>query len=130
MGWKEFTIMSQRTEFVTLVLKENISFSALCRRFGVSRKTGYKFFDRYIEEGPNGLCDRPRRPRNSPNATDSEVEQLILELRDKHPVWGGRKLKRRLEDMGYTGVPSPSTKREKRGRTPFFTIMIYQITFI
>ena len=100
MGWKEFSIMSQRTEFVTLALKENISFSELCRRFGVSRKTGYKFFDRYIEEGPNGLCDRPRRPRNSPNATDSEVEQLILELRDKHPVWGGRKLKRRLEDMG------------------------------
>ena len=112
MGWKEFSIMSQRTEFVTLALKENISFSELCRRFGVSRKTGYKFFDRYIEEGPNGLCDRSRRPRNSPNATDSEVEQLILELRDKHPVWGGRKLKRRLEDMGYTGVPSPSTITE------------------
>ncbi len=112
MGWKEFSIMSQRTEFVTLALKESTSFSDLCRRFGISRKTGYKFLYRYIEEGLNGLHDRSRRPRSSPNATDSEVEKLILEFRDEHPPWGGRKLKRRLEDMGYTEVPSPSTITE------------------
>lgn len=109
MGWKEFSIMSQRTEFVTLALKENICFSELCRRFGISRKTGYKFLNRYMEEGLDGLHDRSKRPRNSPNATNPEVEQLILGLRDEHPVWGGRKLKRRLENMGHREIPWPST---------------------
>lgn len=109
MGWKEVTIMSRRIEFVMLAMQEGTNFSELCRRFGVSRKTGYKFLNRYMEEDVRGLHDRSKRPRTSPNATDSEVEQLILELRDKHPAWGGRKLKRRFEDMGYNGVPSPST---------------------
>jgi len=109
MGWKEFSIMSQRIEFVTLALQESICFSELCRRFGISRKTGYKFLNRYMEEGLHGLYDRSRRPRNSPNATDSNMEQLILDLRDKHPAWGGRKLKRRLEHMGQREIPSPST---------------------
>lgn len=69
MGWKRVTIMSQRIEFVTLALKEGAAFSELCRRFGISRKTGYKFVKRYGEEGPEGLSDRSRRPKNSPNAT-------------------------------------------------------------
>ena len=109
MGWKKITIMSQRIEFVTLALQHSTSISELCRRFGISRKTGYKLLKRYMKEGYQGLSDRSRRPRSSPNATDSEVEQLILELRDKHPAWGGRKLKRRLEDMGHSEIPSPST---------------------
>src|SRR3989304_3524367 len=109
MGWKKVTVMSQRIEFVTLALQESICFSELCRRFGISRKTGYKFLNRYMEEGLHGLYDRSRRPRNSPNATDSNMEQLILDLRDKHPAWGGRKLKRRLEHMGQREIPSPST---------------------
>jgi transposase InsO family protein len=109
MGWKKVTIMSQKIEFVTLALREGSNFSELCRRFGISRKTGYKFLRRYMGEGLKGLGDRSRRPRSSPNATDFEVQRLILELRDKHTAWGGRKLKRRLEDMGHGAIPSPST---------------------
>lgn len=112
MGWKKVTIMSERIEFVTLALKEGARFSELCRRFEISRKTGYKFLNRYMEEGMTGLNDRSRRPRNSPNATDSGMERLIMSLRDKHPSWGGRKLKRRFEDMGYRGVPCASTITE------------------
>lgn len=69
-----------------------------------------------MEEGLKGLSDRSRRPRSSPNATDRKVERLILELRDKHSPWGGRKLKRRLEDMGHSGIPSPSTITAILGR--------------
>ena len=112
MSWKAVTIMSQRFEFVMLALQEGINFSDLCRRFDISRKTGYKFLNRYIEEGFKGLIDRSKRPKHSPKTTESEIEQSILMLRDKHPVWGGRKLKRRLEDIGHTDIPSPSTITE------------------
>lgn len=109
MGWRKVTVMSQRIEFVKLALQEGINFSELCRRYEISRKTGYKFLKRYKEQGLQGLFDRSKRPINSPHQTDPEVEELILSLRDKHPAWGGRKLKRRLEDMGYSKLPSPST---------------------
>lgn len=112
MGWKEVTIMSERIEFVTLAMKEGTAFSELCRRFGISRKTGYKFVKRYGTEGIPGLEDRSRRPKSSPNATGAQMERVILDLRGKHPAWGGRKLKRRAEDIGYEGVPSPSTITE------------------
>lgn len=112
MGWKRVTIMSERMEFVTLAMQGEVTFSELCRRFGISRKTGYKFVRRYREEGVEGLCDRSRRPGISPNATPPGTERLILDLRDRHPAWGGRKLKRRAEDMGCDVVPSPSTITE------------------
>lgn len=109
MAWREVSVMNQRIEFVTLALAEGTNISELCQRFGISRKTGYKFLNRYKEQGKEGLQDCSRRPVNSPNKTSCEVEQLVLELRDKHPAWGGRKLKRRLEDLGHSGIPSPST---------------------
>jgi transposase InsO family protein len=109
MGWKEVTFISQRTEFVTLSLREGTNFSELCRRFGISRKTGYKFQQRYLKEGVEGLKDRSRRPGSSPSKTNNLVEAMVLELREEHSKWGGRKLKRRLEDLGNVGLPSPST---------------------
>jgi transposase len=112
MGWKEVTKMSQRIEFVTLAMKEGTGFSELCSRFGISRKTGYKFVRGYREEGLEGLGDRSRRLKSSPNATPAHMERVILELRDEHPAWGGRKLRRRVECMGYEGVPAPSTITE------------------
>jgi transposase len=108
--------MSQRHEFVMLALQTGVNFSTLCRRFEISRKTGYKFLNRYLEEGYNGLRDHSRRPKYSPNETGPEIEQSILAIRDKPPAWGGRKLKRRLEE-GYTNIPSPSTITEILKRT-------------
>jgi transposase InsO family protein len=109
MGWKEVTFMSQRIEFITLSLGKDTNFSKLCRRFGISRKTGYKFKRRYLKEGLEGLRDRSRRPRSSPSKTDKSVEAMLLKLREKHATWGARKLKRRLEDLGHKELPSPST---------------------
>jgi transposase InsO family protein len=101
--------MSQRFEFVMLALQEGTNFSELCRRFDISRPTGYKFLFRYQERGFQGLCDLSKRPKHSPNITEEKAEHTILMLRDKHPAWGGRKLKRRLEDIGYKDIPSAST---------------------
>lgn len=109
MGWKEVTVMSQRQEFIDFVLQEGSNFSELCRRFKISRKTGYKFLNRYQMEGRQGLRDRSRRPGRSPDRTAFETEQLILNLRRQHESWGGRKLKRRLEDLGHEAIPAAST---------------------
>ena len=105
MSWKDVTIMSQRFEFVMLSLQEGANISELCRRFNISRPTGYKFLHRYKEEGSEGLHDRSKRPLHSPKITNRRIEQTILALRDEHSAWGGRKLKtttRRYRTYGYT----------------------------
>lgn len=109
MSWKEVTVMSQRQEFINFVLQEGSNFSELCRRFNISRKTGYRVYNRYKQGGMQGLRDRSRRPRRSPNRTSPETELLIVNLRQQHESWGGRKLKRRLEDLGCPAIPAPST---------------------
>ncbi len=65
MAWKDVTTMSQRLEFVVLASAEGVNVSELCRRFGVSRKTGYKWLSRYAAEGSAGLVDQSRRPLES-----------------------------------------------------------------
>jgi transposase InsO family protein len=112
MSWQEVTRLSLRIQFVRQVLSDEIGFSETCRRFKISRKTGYKWLNAYRERGPEGLPDRSRRPRRSPNKTASEVEQLIVDLRKQHPAWGGRKLKSRLENLGHCDIPQPSTVTE------------------
>ncbi len=109
MPWKEVSIMSQRLEFVTLATAENANLRHLCRCFGISPNTAYKWLDRFQADGMSGLEDRSRRPHNSPARTAEEMEKTITKLRGKHPAWGGRKLERRLLDLGLTGVPRPST---------------------
>ena len=109
MAWKEVSIMSQRLEFVTFAIAENANLRRLCRRFDISPNTAYKWLDRFRAEGVSGLEDRSRRPHNSPVHTPKEMEKTIVKLRGKHPAWGGRKLERRLLDLGHTGVPRPST---------------------
>ena len=112
MPWKECDRMSQRDEFLRFYQQNTLSMSELCRRFGVSRKTGYKWVGRFSEGGLPALADQSRRPRSSPRQTPSEIEDLVVELRHKHPRWGGRKLRRRLLDLNYTDVPAASTITE------------------
>jgi transposase InsO family protein len=83
--------------------------SELCRRFGISRKTGYKWLGRSASEGPAGLGERSRRPGRSPARTEATLEARVVELRSAHPAWGGRKLHRRLLDLGHEQVPAAST---------------------
>ena len=108
MAWRETSTVSLRREFCALAQAEGANVSELCRRFGISRKTGYKWLGRYAAEGAAGLADRPRRPRGSPGRTAAAVEARVVALRDAHPTWGGRKLERRLQDLGEP-APPPST---------------------
>lgn len=111
MPWKETCAMSLRREFVKLAGLEGANVSELCRRFGISRKTGYKWIGRGRESDSTGLADRSRRPHSSPSRTEPTMEQAVLHLREKHPAWGGRKLRTVL--LRRDGVaPSASTITE------------------
>jgi transposase InsO family protein len=107
MSWLEKSPMDLRVEFVSLACVEGANISALCRRFSISRKTGYKWLGRNV--AGEDWRDRSRRPRRSPKATAAEVSEAVVTLRGKHPTWGGRKLRRRLQDMGAATVPAAST---------------------
>ena len=109
MPWKEVSIMSQRLEFVTLATAENANIRHLCRCFGISSATAYKWLQRFQASGAGGLEDRSRRPHQSPLRSPAKMEKAIIKLRGQHPAWGGRKLATRLLALGHAGVPSPST---------------------
>lgn len=109
MPWPEVSVMSQRREFVTLVERQALPFAELCRRFGISRKTGYKVWARYRAEGEAGLADASRRPHTSPTRTDAATEQRILAVRADHPAWGGRTIAAVAAREGWPVVPAPST---------------------
>lgn len=112
MPWNEVSAIDLRREFVTLAKREDVNIRWLCQRYGISPKTGYKWLDRYAQGGIDALADRSRRPQSSPHKTDVALEQDVLDLRSKHPAWGGRKLARRLTDLGMKDVPAPSTVTE------------------
>ena len=108
--WSAETVEAQRLEFCCLAESgSGVSFTELCRRFGISRKMGYKWLGVYRVEGPGGLGDRRRIPKTSPTRTPPAVEALVCDLRRAHPAWGGRKIHRRLQDLGHVGVPAAST---------------------
>jgi len=108
MPWQEQSIVSLKLEFVTLATQEGANVRELCRRYGISPPTGYKWRRRYAAAGVAGLAERSRRPAASPARTPPAVEGEVLALRDAHPAWGGRKLRRRLQDLGVE-APSAST---------------------
>ena len=107
MPWLETTIMDERAEFCQLAQQEGANISALCHRFGIGRTTAYKWLGRLAAGEP--LSDQSRRPHTSPRQTAPALEAQVLELRRAHPTWGGRKLRRRLRDLGVADVPAAST---------------------
>ena len=111
MPWKKATTMSLRLEFVHLAWQPGSNVSALCRRFGISRKTGHKWLRRFREAGEreDSLRDRSRRPRSSPRRTSGAVEEQVLRVREAHPAWGARKIKAYLSRQGHPHLPSAST---------------------
>ncbi len=108
MPWKECDRVSQRQELIALTLRGGVSIACLARRFGVSRKTVYKWLARHRQSGEGGLVDRSRRPARCPHRTPAAVRQAVLALRARHRAWGGRKLHHRLKHLGVA-APAPST---------------------
>jgi transposase InsO family protein len=84
--------MDQKMQFIADYLRGELSMTELCEMYGIARKTGYKFVDRYLKAGPEGLEERSRRPENYARQTPPHIVQGILELRQRHPSWGAKKL--------------------------------------
>ena len=105
MPWESRTVEELRKEFV-LAAEENINFSALCREFGITRKTGYKWVERYSDG--LSLSDKSRKPFKVANRTPEDIEMIIISLRLENPGWGAKKLKEVLERQGYE-IPCTKT---------------------
>ena len=131
MGWKTICAMDERMRFVMAVEERNEAFAAVCRRFGVSRKTGYKWLERYGEGGAENLVDRSRAPLHHPQALTEEIAERCVAVRHAHPSWGPVKVQAWLEaHRPRTAWPAPSTigalfdregltvKRRLRRRSP------------
>src|ERR1700676_806896 len=110
MPWKASSVMEERLRFVARLL-DGEAMTEVCREFGISRKTGYKIFDRYKEHGLEALSDRSRRPVRYANQLPPQIESLIVGFKRDKPHWGARKIRellvRRLD--GDFRIPAKST---------------------
>lgn len=96
-------------EFVAFAEKGDEPFTAICARFGVSRKTGYKWLNRFRTEGEAGLVEQSRRPKTSPRKTPEPIADLVLGLRRENPDWSAARICAELKEQGVTPLPAPST---------------------
>lgn len=131
MPWQETCPMDERMQFVADYLKEHWAVAQLCRQYGISRKTGYKWIDRYEAEGWPGIREHSRAPHTRPHLTPVAIQARLVQLRMQHPHWGPRKLLHRLV-TGEPGTAWPAsstagdilkrhglvTTRRRRHRTP------------
>ena len=110
MPWKEMEIVEQRFRFMEDYLSSEYGMSELCREYGVSRCTGYKWLERYERGGVKGLEDRSRAPHESPQAYPNEMREWVKEVRCEHGNWGPKKLlailKRRHPEVEQWPWPS------------------------
>jgi len=97
MVWRETGIMDERLRFVVGCLTGEETMTQLCATFGISRKTGYKWLERYRKFGPAGLHDLPRAPLNHGRATPWDVVERIVAMKEAHPLWGPKKIMARLK---------------------------------
>src|SRR5688500_18123232 len=111
MPWMETSSMDQRVQFIATVKAGHLSFVDACDRFGISRKTGYKWQSRYEAEGVDGLKDQSRAPKTSPQAVSEQTTALLVKARTQHPKWSARKLVQFLERKGFS-MPAASTAND------------------
>lgn len=109
MPWKVTDPMEERKKFIRRLLAGD-SMAGVCREFGISRKTGHKVYNRFLQRGEAGLADLSRRPKCFANLMDPTVADLILELKSKKPTWGAPKLRELLAKKHPSAkVPAIST---------------------
>lgn len=113
MPWKETDVMDQKTEFALRAVRGLESFTQLCEEFRISRKTGYKWKERFLQQGLDGLHDQSRRPKSSPTGLSEDVVCRIVALKQAHPGWGARKL-REVMLRSPEGLDVPSESSFKR----------------
>jgi len=106
MPWKECNLMNERVKFVARLL-DGENMSAVCREFGISRKTGYKIFNRYKECGLEGLKDQSRRPYRNANRLPFQIERTILRIKKERSSWGAPKIHEKLS-REYPMIKAPA----------------------
>ncbi len=99
MPWKETSVESERMRFIECHAAGEETIAELCRRFGISRKTGYKLISRYKAYGEGGVLDLSRAPHHHPNATPTQVAERIVEAKRERPTWGPKKIVARLRSI-------------------------------
>ena len=113
MPWRERSPMDERVQFISDYLRQLWTMTQLCHRFGISRKTAYKWIARYEGEGATGLEARSSRPGCSPQATAPREVAAIVALRKRHPSWGGKKIVAVLRERHPTwALPAISTAND------------------
>jgi len=100
MPWKTMDVREQRVRFVVAAYRREKTLAELCREFGISRPVGYEWLKRYRQGGVAAIAEGSRRPQHSPRRTNEKVEQRVVELRQRYPDWGSRKLRVLLEREG------------------------------
>ena len=125
MPWDTRDAMSLKEEFVALARQPGSNKRELCRRFGISPQTAYKWLNRYEAHGQSGLQEKSRKPATSPKLTSAVLEAQVLALRQEHPAWGGRTistlLKKQIAPSTVTNVlhrhgliqPAPNEQEAK-----------------
>lgn len=110
MPWKVHDVMEERYRFIEDWRSEDWTMAELCRAYGVTRTTGYKWLGRYEAGGLEGLRDGSRAPHHHPNEVAAEMEELVIALRGRHPSWGAPKIRARLErEQAPVALPAEST---------------------
>lgn len=98
MPWKEVKVPDERQKFIETYLNDEYSFAHLCRQFSISRKTGYKWIERYETCNDGGLCDKSRAPHHQFKATPEEVVKLIISIKSNYASWGPKKIHAYLQN--------------------------------
>lgn len=109
MPWMETDPMKERERFVVDARSKRLPFVRLCARYGISPKTGYKWLNRFEEEGLEGLRERSRAPHRPHHQLGPFIADAILATKRKHPTWGARKILHYLRNQGLSGLPVEST---------------------
>lgn len=126
MPWKECNAMDERLRFVARLL-DGEKMAVMCREFGISRKTGYKIFNRYKDFGIRGLEDRARSPYRHPNKTPFQVEKAILRIKKEHQSWGAPKIRDKLiKEFSAIKPPAASTIHEILDRHGFESPRVFR----
>ena len=113
MPWKEQTKMEQKEQFIAEMLKKEMPFSHLCKKYGISEKTGYKWKNRFFEQGKAGLYEQSREPQNHPNTIDGDTAAELIRLKLAHSAWGPKKI-RELYAKTHPQKEVPSLSSVKR----------------
>jgi transposase len=113
MAWQQTEpIMNQKIQFAFRA-KSSANFSELCREYGISTKTGYKWKARFETNGPEGLKEESRRPKSSPEALSEEVVCRLVRIKESHRHWGARKLQI-VYERSWGKAPSESSAAERQ----------------